>query len=130
MTTLGINEDKPIKSPKCKKDQSEEYINILQQKCEKLIPFIKKTQKISDENIIIPNLNTYNELFNYNYNSQQLKVFAKYYKIRTTGNKQQLILRIFSFLKLSCDVLKIQKICRGYIQRKYNKIHFDDYNNK
>ena len=46
MTTLGINEDKPTKSPKCKKDQSEEYINILQQKCEKLIPFIKKTQKI------------------------------------------------------------------------------------
>lgn len=115
-------ENKPIKSTKSKKDQNEEYMNILQQKCEKLIPVIKKTKKITDETIIMPDLNTYNELFKYNYNSQQLKIFAKNYKIKTTGNKQQLIVRIFSFLKLSCDVLKIQKICRGYIQRKYNKI--------
>jgi hypothetical protein len=111
------------KCVKFNKEQSEEYMNILQQKCEKIIPTIKKTQKINDENIVIPNLNTHNELFNYNYNSQQLKMIAKNYKIKTTGNKQQLIIRIYTFLKLSFDILKVQKIYRGFLQRKYNKIH-------
>lgn len=121
-TTLQVN-NKSNKCLKSKKDHCEDYMNALQQKCEKLMPAIKKSQKISDENIVIPNLNTYNELFDFNYNAQQLKILAKNYKIKITGNKQQLFLRIFSFFKLSCDIIKIQKIFRGFIQRKYNKIH-------
>ena len=93
------------------------------EKCEKTIPQIKKATKINDENIVIPTIETINLLTEHNFNAQQLKIFAKHYKIKTTGNKQQLFIRIYSFLKLSKDATKIQKIGRGYLQKKYNKLH-------
>ena len=93
------------------------------EKCEKTIPQIKKATKINDENIVIPTIETINLLIEHNFNAQQLKIFAKHYKIKTTGNKQQLFIRIYSFLKLSKDATKIQKIGRGYLQKKYNKLH-------
>ena len=53
----------------------------------------------------------------------QLKIFAKHYKLKSTGNKQELIKRLHTYLFLSCHILKIQKIFRGILQRKYNKSH-------
>ena len=50
----------------------------------------------------------------------QLKYLIKQYKLKLTGTKQQLISRIYSFLFLSFNSVKIQKIFRGNIQRKYN----------
>jgi len=122
MLTLQMP-SKQIKSPKYKKDQSDEYMSNLIEKCEKSIPQTKKTKKINDENIIIPTIENYVSLIEHNYNSQQLKIFAKHYKIKTTGNKHELFIRIYSFLKLSQDAIKIQKIGRGYLQKKYNKLH-------
>ena len=110
------------KSPKSKKDQAEEFMNVLHQKCEKLMSPPKKLQKISDENIIMPTMETYNILLDHNYNATQLKAFAKNLKLKTTGNKQQLFIRIYCFLKLSKDAIKIQKVGRGYLQKKYNKL--------
>jgi hypothetical protein len=115
--------NKNLKSPKYKKDQGDEYLASLIEKCEKSIPQMKKTKKINDENIIIPTIESYNLLLENNYNAQQLKVFAKHYKIKTTGNKHELFIRIYSFLKLSQDAIKIQKVGRGYLQKKYNKLH-------
>jgi hypothetical protein len=123
MSTTILQNNLNIKAFKCTKDQSEEYMNLLQQKCENSILQNKKLKKINDENIVIPNINNFHSLLDYNYNAQQLKAFAKYYKIKITGNKQQLFIRIYSFLKLSNVILKIQKIFRGYLQRKYNKLH-------
>ena len=40
-----------------------------------------------------------------------------------TGNKKELISRIYAFLLLSNSVVKIQKIIRGCLQRKYTKYH-------
>jgi hypothetical protein len=120
---MVIENNKSLKMSKCTKDQIEEYIMLLQQKCENSIPIIKKLLKISDENIIIPTINSYDCLLNFNYNAQQLKVFAKHYKIKITGNKQQLFIRIYTFFKLSNYILKIQKIFRGHLQRKYNNLH-------
>jgi hypothetical protein len=115
--------NKVVKSPKCKKEQCEEFMIELQENCEKNIPSLKKLKKINDENIIIPTIETIHLLLEHNYNAQQLKVFAKHYKIKTTGNKHELFIRIYSFLKLSQDAIKIQKIGRGYLQKKYNKLH-------
>jgi hypothetical protein len=112
-----------VKSPKSKKDQAEEFMNTLHQKCEKLMHTSKKVQKISDENIVIPTMDTYNILLDHNYNATQLKLFAKHLKVKTTGNKQQLFIRIYCFLKLSKGAIKIQKLGRGYLQRKYNRLH-------
>jgi hypothetical protein len=124
MSPINLLENKQNKSSyKYKKDQYEEYMNSLQEKCEKTIPIIKKNKKITSETIVIPSIELYDDIFNFNYNAQQLKIFAKYYKIKTTGNKQQLFLRIYTFLKLSFLIIKIQKLFRGHIQRKYNKLH-------
>jgi hypothetical protein len=116
-------QNKTSKIYKYKKEQCEEYMISLMEKCEKTIPQIKKATKINDENIVIPTIETINLLTEHNFNAQQLKIFAKHYKIKTTGNKQQLFIRIYSFLKLSKDATKIQKIGRGYLQKKYNKLH-------
>lgn len=92
---------------------------------------IKKQEKI-DEDLSehIPNFNESEFLIRYNYNVNQLKVIAKTYKLKVTGNKSQLISRIYSFLFLSNSIVKIQKIIRGNLQRKYIKFHGPAYKNR
>jgi hypothetical protein len=100
---------------------SDEYIeNIMKKQLNNLF-FCKKTEK--PENDDVPHFKDYNLILKYNYNAQQLKKFAKYYKLKITGNKSQLINRICRHLFLSFYVLNIQKLGRGYLQRKYNKTH-------
>ena len=87
------------------------------------MPIVKKQQKISDEKVSIPTINTYNELIYNNYNVTQLKQFAKNYKLKITGNKQQLFSRIYFFLYFSHYIIKIQKVFRGLLVKKYNSLH-------
>jgi hypothetical protein len=102
----------------------DEYINNIYLKCEKTMPSIKKNlEKISDENICIPTIKSYDILLRNNYNVQQLKEFVKSYKLKISGNKNELVNRLYVFLKLSSVIIKIQKIFRGNLQRKYNSLH-------
>ena len=68
-----------------------------------LLPKIqnKKLEKLDNESVYIPKFNEAEYLLTYNYNVQQLKLFAKTYKLKVTGNKPQLVSRIFSYLYLS-----------------------------
>jgi hypothetical protein len=43
--------------------------------------------KIVDEDFNVPNYKDYNNLLIINYSVSQLKLIAKYYKLKTTGNK-------------------------------------------
>lgn len=108
----------------------DEYTNIIYNKCEKLIPNIKNTHKINDCDIVIPTIKNFNDVAKCNYNVSQLKVFAKKYKLKITGNKPQLVNRIFTFLYLSAYIVKIQKFFRGRLQRKYNLLHGPAYINR
>ena len=54
-------------------------------------------------------------------------MIAKHYKLKITGNKNQLNSRIYYHLYLSYFALKIQKQLRGYFQRQYNKCHGPAY---
>jgi len=101
----------------------DEYMNSILIKTENVMPTVKKMVKISDENIIIPTINNYNDISNYNYNLSQLKTIAKKYKLKISGNKTELTSRIFSFLYLSSFIIKIQKVFRGYIVKKYKRLH-------
>lgn len=101
----------------------DEYMNSISIKSEKMIPVVKKTIKISDDNIIIPTINNYNDITKYNYNVSQLKLIAKNYKLKISGNKNELMVRIFTFLYLSSYTIKIQKIFRGRIVKKYINLH-------
>jgi hypothetical protein len=113
----------PIKTPgKSNTKFIDNYINIISTKCENHIAQPKQKLKITDDNIIIPTIHNYCEITNYNYNVHQLKSFAKTYKLKINGTKKELIVRLFTFLQLSSYIIKIQKVFRGNLLRKYNKI--------
>jgi hypothetical protein len=111
-----------------KKNQSydsliQEYMNNITTKCEEKMPRVKKAAKVSDDKISTPTIKTYNELVYNNYNAAQLKNFAKHYKLKITGNKKQLLSRIYSYLYFSCYIIKIQKVFRRLLVTKYKKLH-------
>jgi len=89
----------------------------------------KKLEKISNDNFVLPSFNNYEMVLKYNYNAQQLKEISKKHKLKVTGNKQQLINRIYVFLKLSSLIIKMQKVWRGKLQRIFNETHGPAYKN-
>jgi hypothetical protein len=112
------------------KNKLENYILSLNENCDKEIKedmkqhkktHKKNVEKMEDSPII--SFTNYSSLLNNNYNISQLKVIAKHYKLKISGNKNELLSRIYIFLKLSLNILKIQKIFRGYMQRLFNKYH-------
>jgi len=112
-----------LKNNKSSESLIEEYLNNITAKCEDKMPIVKKPQKVSDDKISIPTINTYNELVYNNYNVTQLKNFAKHYKLKLSGNKPQLISRIYTFLYFSSFIIKVQKVFRSYLVRKYKTLH-------
>jgi len=102
---------------------TEDFNKMYTSRIEKMIPLVSKQEKMKDEDIIIPSVNDYKTITQFNYNVQQLKIIAKKYKLKITGNKNQLFSRIFTFLYLSYYVTKIQKRYRGQLQRIYNSLH-------
>jgi hypothetical protein len=111
-----------LKKFKCK-DEIDEYMDKINAVCEKKMPQIKKPIKIVDDCIIIPTIKNYDDIAKYNYNVNQLKMIAKHYKLKISGNKPQLVSRIFCYLYFSSFIIKIQKIFRGLIVKKYKALH-------
>lgn len=106
-----------------KQDKMDEYIDTISNKCAQNIPIFKMKEKVNDDNISIPKFNEYNWIYKNNYSVSQLKTIAKNYKLKVTGNKPQLVTRLFSFLFLSHTILKVQKVFRGKLRRRYNNCH-------
>lgn len=90
---------------------------------------IENIKKISvkKDDFIIPQMNEHLLMLTNNYELKQLKEIIKHYKLKLTGKKEILIARIFSYLYLSISSLKIQKLCRNYLSKKYMKIHGPAY---
>jgi hypothetical protein len=112
-----------FKKNKVNESEVDEYMSSITNKCEKMIPVIKKPSKINDDKISIPTLENYNEITKYNYNVTQLKSFAKHYKLKLSGNKSELLIRVYSYLHFSSFIIKIQKNFRRFIVKKYNALH-------
>lgn len=112
-----------IKKNKSNDSLLDDYISNITSKCYMKMPVVKKIAKVLDDKISIPTINTYNDLVYNNYNITQLKSFAKHYKLKITGNKQQLIHRIYTYLYFSLYIIKIQKIFRGSLVKKYKTLH-------
>jgi hypothetical protein len=105
-------------------------LSSISEKYEDKIIFQHKLEKIDKNSISIPTIYNYINLTKYNYTIQHLKTFAKHYKLKISGTKQELIKRVFVFLQLSYYVTKIQKIFRGTLQRKFNKLHGPAFKNR
>ena len=82
---------------------------------------INRKKKISQEDFSIPTYKQFNFLNEYDYKVPMLKIILKKYNLPVGGKKDELINRLYNYLKNSYYVLNIQKIGRGYLQRKYNK---------
>jgi len=91
----------------------------------------KNNNKISNELFTIPEFCNYNNIIKYNYNVQQLKKTCKHYKIKQSGNKNDIMCRVYNHLKLSFYATKIQSTYRGYIQRRLDRLKgFSLFNRK
>jgi len=112
-----------LKKNKSAESLIDEYMANITSNCEKNMIIVKKPVKISEDNISIPTINNYDEMTRYNYNLSQLKMIAKNYKLKISENKNQLLTRIYSFLYFSSYIIKIQKIFRGNVARKYKFLH-------
>jgi hypothetical protein len=91
----------------------------------KSINDIKKSKKckINDTDFHIPDFTEYVLILQNNYNVNQLKKIAKSYKIKISGNKNELTTRIYSFLMISNYSIIIQKHARKYILQKFIKLN-------
>ena len=78
-----------------------------------------RKKKIKEGNFKILSYHEYDKLLEINYNVSQLKKICKYYKLKISGNKPEKIHRIYNYLKYSNYVIKIQKLFRGNMIRKY-----------
>lgn len=87
-------------------------------------------EKVPTDKFKIPVITEYDDFLNKKYDVQQLKLIATNFKLKTSGNKDILIKRIFSYLYLSNYVIKIQKIMRRYIVKKYILTHGPAYKNR
>lgn len=110
---------------KCKNlhEKMDEYMNSIKYKCEKYINIHKKLEKINNEDFVVPNESNYNLITEYSYTIKQLKSIAQIYKLKISGIRRELVNRIFIYLRLSSFIVKIQKIFRGFLQRRYNFYH-------
>ena len=124
---ININTNK-IKKKKYKDEPLDsnilEYYFNLPIKCKK--GFIK----IVAEDFSMPTYKDYNHILTINYNVSQLKLVAKYHKLKTTGNKEYLKKRLHNYLYFSCIVINIQKNVRSYLIKKYIKLHGPGFYNK
>lgn len=82
-----------------------------------------KRVKVMQENYEILNFNEHAKLLNHKYSVPELKKMCRHYKIKVSGNKEELLKRLHEHLLKSSFAIKIQKIGRKYLIRKYNKYH-------
>lgn len=78
-----------------------------------------------DNNII--HYKNYNKLFTQKYTIKQLKEFLKYYSLNLSGVKEELLNRLYNFLRLNYFISKIQNKYRLHLIKKYNKSHGPAY---
>jgi len=100
-----------------------DYVGIISANCEKTMVFPSKLEKVNEEKLSIPTINNYKSILNYNYSLRQLKSILKYFKLKISGNKTELLTRLYSHLHFSSQIVKIQKIFRGVLVRTYFKLH-------
>jgi hypothetical protein len=126
--TMNIN---IIKSKKGN-DETESAVknNILEYYFNLPIKSKKAFIKLVSEDFSVPDYKAYNDLLTINYSVSQLKLIAKYHKLKTTGNKEYLKKRLYNYLYFSYAIIIIQKSVRYNLTKKYIKLHGPGFYNK
>ena len=90
----------------------------------------KKAPKVTEANFFIPKVNEYNLIVTKNYKVAQLKKICKFYNLKVSGKKSQLISQIYNYLFLSKYAIVIQKMIKGKLVRKWCTMHGPAYINR
>lgn len=80
-------------------------------------------KKITDKDFVIPQMHEYKIVMENNYNVKQLRLIAKHYKMKISGNKNELTKRIYLTLKYNYYSILIQKSVRRKFVYKYIQLH-------
>lgn len=99
------------------------FTNIINYYLRMDIPTKKSREKISSDNFIIPNINEYYNILTINYNLQQLKQINKHYKLKLSGNKDDLKKQIYNYMYYSYNAIIIQKNYRKLLIKHYIESH-------
>ena len=83
----------------------------------------KKRRTVSHDEFTILEFADFEKILEINYNVTQLKKMCRHYKQKVSGNKPQLINRMYNFLKYSHYISIIQKHVRGCLRRKYFQLN-------
>ena len=75
--------------------------------------------KISDDTFMIPDISEYNYMLQHNFKIAQLKKICKYYKLKQSGNKGDLLNRVYNYLRISHACTIIQKLTRKFFYKQY-----------
>ena len=104
--------------------------NILDNLLNTPIPKRISKIKITPDNFVIPEYKNYNWLLIYDYNITNLKEILKKYNRKLSGNKNELVIRIYNYLKINYNSILIQKIFRSHIVKQYINLHGPAFKNK
>ena len=74
-------------------------------------------------NVEIPTLKNYKNFKEKKNSVSQLKMICSHYKLKITGNKEQLTNSIYNLLNHTSSALKIQRIWKKYCFKKYHLLH-------
>ena len=94
--------------------------NNINDKVKRKLRVVKENKKPNDVFHMLT-MNEYELVKTNNYKINELKEICRFYKLKKSGNKKELIERIYHHLKYSSYIVKIQKIIRGNFMRKYIK---------
>jgi hypothetical protein len=111
------------------RSSANDYIKCISEKIINTVPELGTEKLISknDVDIKIPTLGNYKEILKFNHTLVEIKKFASFYKIKTTGSKKDILNRVYAHFHLSHYCIKIQKIFRGNLYRKYIHLHGPAY---
>ena len=104
------------------KIEMENYMKKIIDKVDVFFPESNKLIKIDKKDFNILNIYNYRNINKRNYTISQLKTMTKYYHLTSCGSKKELVEKIYFHLHNSFYAVKIQKIFRGFLQRKFNQL--------
>lgn len=91
----------------------------------------KKKSKVSDDMFVMINKDNYHLLLENNYRVKQLRSIARYHKQKISGNKEEILKRLYHYFKFSTYAEKIQTLYRGHLIRRFFKLSKSmEYNRK
>jgi len=106
------------------------YDDILEFLLNRSIPKRTGRIKITNDNFFTPDIDNYKMLLEYDFKLNDLKSVLKHYSLKTTGTKELLLVRIYNYLDLTSNIVKLQARLRGHFVSKYILLQGPARNNR